>query len=151
MENLDDLWPPFGPQAAGQADRAHRLLHERAQAHEARQRPGHDQQARGRGRIAPTLSRAEIVDAAIAVADADGADAVSMRRIAQVLRWAARAGGRAAMSLVDRPARPARRDSAARRRGGAAQAARPASRQRAASAGGDGPDRADAVCAGSRR
>jgi AcrR family transcriptional regulator len=86
MENLDDLWPPFGPQAAGQADRAHRLLHERAEAHEARQRPGRDQQARGRGRITPTLSRAEIVDAAIAIADADGADAVSMRRIAQVLR-----------------------------------------------------------------
>ena len=34
----------------------------------------------------PSLSRAEIVDAAIAVADADGADAVSMRRIAQVLQ-----------------------------------------------------------------
>ena len=85
MENLDDLWPPFGPQAAGQADRAHRLLHERAQANAARQRPGRDQQARGRGRIAPTLSRAEIVQAAIAIADADGADAVSMRRIAQVL------------------------------------------------------------------
>jgi AcrR family transcriptional regulator len=31
-------------------------------------------------------SRAEIVDAAIAVADAEGAEAVSMRRIAQVLR-----------------------------------------------------------------
>jgi AcrR family transcriptional regulator len=86
MENLDDLWPPFGPQAAGHADRAHRLLHERAKPYGARARPGRDQQARGRGRIAPTLSRAEIVDAAIAIADADGADAVSMRRIAQVLR-----------------------------------------------------------------
>ena len=41
---------------------------------------------RGRGRQAPSLSRAEIVDAAIAVADAEGADAISMRRIAQVLR-----------------------------------------------------------------
>lgn len=91
MENLDDLWPPFGPQAAGHADRAHRLLQERARAPEAgrgragRERRGRDQLARGRGRTAPTLSRAEIVDAAIAIADADGADAVSMRRIAQVL------------------------------------------------------------------
>jgi len=34
----------------------------------------------------PSLSRGEIVDAAIAVADAEGADAVSMRRIAQVLK-----------------------------------------------------------------
>ncbi len=83
MEHPDDLWPPFGPQAAGHADRAHRLLHERAQS---ARRPGRGQQARGRGRIAPTLSRAEIVDAAIAIADADGADAVSMRRIAQVLQ-----------------------------------------------------------------
>jgi AcrR family transcriptional regulator len=35
---------------------------------------------------APSLSRGEIVDAAIAVADAEGADAVSMRRIAQLLK-----------------------------------------------------------------
>ncbi len=43
---------------------------------------------RGRGRLAKaqSLSRAEIVDAAIAIADAEGADAVSMRRIAQVLK-----------------------------------------------------------------
>lgn len=34
----------------------------------------------------PSLSRGEIVDAAIAVADAEGADAVSMRRIAQLLK-----------------------------------------------------------------
>jgi len=101
MENPDDLWPPFGPQATGHADRAHRLLHERERALEAREqagrsRPGRDQRGvgqrgrgqrgRARGRIAPTLSRSEIVDAAIAIADADGADAVSMRRIAQVLR-----------------------------------------------------------------
>jgi AcrR family transcriptional regulator len=33
----------------------------------------------------PSLSRSEIVDAAIAVADAEGPDAVSMRRIAQEL------------------------------------------------------------------
>jgi len=106
VENPDDLWPPFGPQAAGRADRAHRLLHERARALEARDqrtRPqetreqvardqsadglrGRGQRGRARGRIAPTLSRGEIVDAAIAIADTDGADAVSMRRIAQVLR-----------------------------------------------------------------
>ncbi len=99
MEHTDDLWPPFGPQAARHADRAHRLLPERAGEQQAREqtvasRPGRDQrggqrggQQRGGGRrrIAPTLSRAEIVDAAIAIADADGADAVSMRRIAQVL------------------------------------------------------------------
>jgi AcrR family transcriptional regulator len=36
--------------------------------------------------VSPALSRAEIVDAAIAIADAEGSDAVSMRRIAQVLR-----------------------------------------------------------------
>jgi len=89
MENLDDLWPPFGPQATDRAARAHRLLHERAQdvrdqqVRIARGRRSGDK--RGRGRIAPTLSRSEIVDAAIAIADADGADAVSMRRIAQVL------------------------------------------------------------------
>jgi AcrR family transcriptional regulator len=45
-----------------------------------------DQRGRGRNRLAPALSRAEIVDAAIAVADAEGSDAISMRRIAQVLR-----------------------------------------------------------------
>jgi len=101
MENPDDLWPPFGPQAGDRAARAHRLLHERARALEARDQRARDRQARdrqdrdqhggeqrgrGRGRIAPTLSRDEIVDAAIAIADTDGADAVSMRRIAQVLR-----------------------------------------------------------------
>jgi AcrR family transcriptional regulator len=53
------------------------MLHQRAE----RGQPG-----RGRNRLVSALSRAEIVDAAIAVADAEGADAVSMRRIAQVLR-----------------------------------------------------------------
>src|SRR5713101_6508505 len=81
MENPDDLWPPFGPQAAGRGDRAHRLLHERGRERQAR-----DQRGRARGRIAPTLSRGEIVDAAIAIADAEGAEAISMRRIAQALR-----------------------------------------------------------------
>jgi AcrR family transcriptional regulator len=70
----DDLWPPFtGPGwLPDRASRAHRVLH--------------DQRGRGRPRVSPTLSRAEIVDAAIAVADTEGSDAVSMRRIAQVLR-----------------------------------------------------------------
>jgi AcrR family transcriptional regulator len=53
------------------------MLHDRAQP---------DQRGRGRARSVSPLSRAEIVDAAIAVADAEGSDAVSMRRIAQVLR-----------------------------------------------------------------
>lgn len=57
--------------------RAHRMLHDSA---------GRDQRGRGRNRLAPALSRAEIVDAAIAIADAEGSDAISMRRIAQVLR-----------------------------------------------------------------
>jgi AcrR family transcriptional regulator len=83
MGSNDDLWPPFGPQSSDRASREHRLLHERAQA---RDRTGRGQQPRGRGRGAPALSRAEIVDAAIAIADADGAEAVSMRRIAQLLR-----------------------------------------------------------------
>ncbi len=52
----------------------------------AREHAEHDQRGRGRSRLTPALSRGEIVDAAIAVADAEGADAVSMRRIAQVLR-----------------------------------------------------------------
>jgi AcrR family transcriptional regulator len=43
-----------------------------------------DQHARGRGRQG--LSREEIVDVAIAIADSEGAEAVSMRKIAQVLR-----------------------------------------------------------------
>jgi len=70
----DELWPPFtGPGwLPDRASRAHRVLH--------------DQRGRGRPRVSPTLSRAEIVDAAIAIADAEGSDAVSMRRIAQVLR-----------------------------------------------------------------
>ena len=70
MENPDDLWPPFGPHTPGRADRAPRP---------------HGQRGRTRGQIAPALSRDEIVDAAIAVADAEGADALSMRKIAQVL------------------------------------------------------------------
>jgi AcrR family transcriptional regulator len=41
---------------------------------------------RERQNRSPSLSRGEIVDAAIAVADAEGSSAISMRRIAQVLR-----------------------------------------------------------------
>jgi AcrR family transcriptional regulator len=75
----DDLWPPFtGPGwFPDRVSRAHRMLHDHSQR---------DQRGRGRGRSMSALSRAEIVDAAIAVADAEGSDAVSMRRIAQVLR-----------------------------------------------------------------
>jgi AcrR family transcriptional regulator len=72
----DALWPPFPGHGwpPDRGPRAHRVRPERGQ-------PG-----RGRNRATPTLSRAEIVDAAIAIADAEGSDAISMRRIAQVLR-----------------------------------------------------------------
>jgi AcrR family transcriptional regulator len=75
----DDLWPPFLGQRwrTDRGARAHRMPPEGAER---------DPRGRGRNRLAPALSRAEIVDAAIAVADAEGSDAVSMRRIAQVLR-----------------------------------------------------------------
>jgi AcrR family transcriptional regulator len=78
-DGADGLWPPFlGPGwRSGRSSRAHRMLHDHAER---------DQRGRGRNRLAPALSRAEIVDAAIAVADAEGSDAISMRRIAQVLR-----------------------------------------------------------------
>lgn len=45
-----------------------------------------DQHPRARGRQGSALSREEIVDVAIAIADSEGAEAVSMRKIAQVLR-----------------------------------------------------------------
>jgi AcrR family transcriptional regulator len=73
----DELWPPLSGPAGG---------------HDGPRRPGtrgvreQPQRGRGRNRNGPPLSRAEIVDAAIAIADAEGAEAVSMRRIAQVLR-----------------------------------------------------------------
>jgi AcrR family transcriptional regulator len=97
----DELWPPFGPAAAfrEQAGRAARgrgrpgaqpggrpgrqpRVHGRTEDGRGRA----DQHARGRGRHGQGLSREEIVDAAIAIADSEGAEAVSMRRIAQVLR-----------------------------------------------------------------
>jgi AcrR family transcriptional regulator len=78
----DDLWAPYGSGSVARlGGRAHRMLQERAE-----RAGGRGQRVRGRGRTAPSLSRAEIVDAAIAVADAEGSDAVSMRRIAQVLQ-----------------------------------------------------------------
>jgi AcrR family transcriptional regulator len=93
----DDLWPPFGPAwPPDRGARSHQLQRERARGQDARGQDargqggsgqgGRDQRGRGRSRQHPSLSRGEIVDAAIAIADADGADAVSMRRIAQVLR-----------------------------------------------------------------
>ena len=76
--NPDDLWPPFGdttrPSGRSREARREQQIHELFQ--DARRRPPQRQR----------LSREEIVDAAIAIADADGADALSMRRIAQVLR-----------------------------------------------------------------
>ena len=74
----DSLWPPFRPESASdRGARAHQVMRKQA-----------ERDPRGRGRLAKaqSLSRAEIVDAAIAIADAEGADAVSMRRIAQVLK-----------------------------------------------------------------
>ena len=100
----DELWPPFGPAAAfrEQAGRTARGRGRDARpgaqrgGRPGRQPHGHgrtedgrtgqDRQARGRGRHGHGLSREEIVDAAIAIADGEGAEAVSMRRIAQVLR-----------------------------------------------------------------
>jgi AcrR family transcriptional regulator len=76
--NPDELWPPLmGPGWRERGARVHRMLHDSA---------GRDQRGRGRNRQAPALSRAEIVDAAIAIADSEGSAAISMRRIAQVLR-----------------------------------------------------------------
>jgi AcrR family transcriptional regulator len=83
----DDLWSPLWP--ASPADRGSRA---RRMPGSAEREPARGQGVRGQGasgrgrRPTPSLSRAEIVDAAIAVADTEGSDAVSMRRIAQVLR-----------------------------------------------------------------
>ncbi len=105
MENDDDLWPPYGPgaafrQAARQqgAQRARARTEGRAWPDSARAGRADRGEGPGRGRARghaeyrdrerrnATLSRAQIVDAAIAIADAEGAEAVSMRRIAQVLQ-----------------------------------------------------------------
>jgi AcrR family transcriptional regulator len=82
--NLDDLWPPFGSpyRQPGQSKEQQRAQAKQQQFYE------HMQEARRRrpDQVRPRLTREEIVDAAIAIADAEGADALSMRRIAQVLR-----------------------------------------------------------------
>jgi AcrR family transcriptional regulator len=80
-DGLDDLWPPLSIPAAYH-DRPARAPGRARGRGEAGQPP----RGRGRNRTAPSLSRAEIVDAAIAVADAEGSEAVSMRRVAEVLR-----------------------------------------------------------------
>ena len=74
----DDLWPGFGsdPARMSRTDRRGRQRHDHVQD-QARRRPD---------RITSRLTRDEIVDAAIAIADEAGAEALSMRRIAQVLR-----------------------------------------------------------------
>lgn len=76
----EDLWPPFS--LAGQP-RHHGRRGREQRIHD------HLEGWRERGRTPPrqarSLSRAEIVRAAIAVADAEGADAISMRRIAREL------------------------------------------------------------------
>lgn len=80
-EDDEELWPPFSP--AGQ--RLHRgRYRDRAREHRIHE---HVRELRGRNRTPPpqarALSRREIVRAAISVADADGPDAISMRRIAR--------------------------------------------------------------------
>jgi AcrR family transcriptional regulator len=81
VRSPDDLWPPFSVPPFDRDARAHRSLREYPEQGQLR-----NQRGRGRNRLVPSLSRGEIVDAAIGVADAEGADAVSMRRIAQVLK-----------------------------------------------------------------
>jgi AcrR family transcriptional regulator len=71
----EDLWPGHSVAGRPGADRTGQRRHEHIQERARR----HPDRTRG-------LTRAEIVDAAIAVADAEGAEALSMRRIAQVLR-----------------------------------------------------------------
>lgn len=72
----EELWQLFNPYPAGR-DRRERRLHE------------HFKELQGRGHPAPrrgrSLSREEIVRAAIKVADAEGSSAISMRRIAREL------------------------------------------------------------------
>ncbi len=72
----DDLWPGHSLAGRPAADRQDQRRREHVQERARR----HPDRTRAR------LTRAEIVDAAIAVADAEGAEALSMRRIAQVLR-----------------------------------------------------------------
>jgi AcrR family transcriptional regulator len=74
----DELWPPFSVPASDREAQAHRKICEHSEQPLPR--------GRGRNRNGPPLTRTEIVDAAIAMADAEGAEAVSMRKIAQVLQ-----------------------------------------------------------------
>jgi AcrR family transcriptional regulator len=79
QDDDEDLWQLFHPAGRhrGRADREQRI-HDHLQRHRDRRPvpPGR----------ASSLSREEIVRAAIAVADAEGTDAISMRRIAKELR-----------------------------------------------------------------
>ncbi|MDQ2815473.1 MAG: TetR/AcrR family transcriptional regulator [Actinomycetota bacterium] len=83
-EHDEEPWPFFRPPRV--YPRPGRASH--AETHEQRI-AGHVQRHRERGSRPPRrdrgLSRAEIVGAAIAVADAEGPDAISMRRIAREL------------------------------------------------------------------
>ena len=92
----EDLWPPFGhawssgrPGAGrpGDGGRHHggRDTRDPRGGQAARRASGREIGGRGH-RHRSSLSQAEIVDAGIAVADAEGAAAISMRRIAQVLQ-----------------------------------------------------------------
>jgi AcrR family transcriptional regulator len=103
----EDLWPPFGhawsggrpgvgrPGGGGRPGdrpddrrggrRDPRDLRDPRGGQAARRASGREIGGRGH-RHRSSLSQAEIVDAAIAVADAEGAAAISMRRIAQVLQ-----------------------------------------------------------------
>jgi AcrR family transcriptional regulator len=79
VEEQDDeeLWPPSSLAGRGGRKGRDQRVH------------AHVRELRGRGRTgarqARSLSRGEIVRAAVAVADAEGADAISMRRIAREL------------------------------------------------------------------
>lgn len=83
----EDLWLGF-PGTAGQQEARRRPGKQARQVHEQRKRQAAgDGQDRGHTpRRARGLSTAQIVRAAITVADAEGAEAVSMRRIARELR-----------------------------------------------------------------
>jgi AcrR family transcriptional regulator len=81
VDSADDLWPPLSVPSSDRDARAHRKVREYTEQGQLR-----NQRGRARNRVVPSLSQGEIVDAAIALADAEGADAVSMRRIAQVLK-----------------------------------------------------------------
>jgi AcrR family transcriptional regulator len=87
VEQGDELWPPFGPGAAFWRPAGRPGPDSGHQAPRGRPGPESDQpRPRGRERHRPVLSRDDIVAAAIGVADQYGSDAVSMRRVAQVLR-----------------------------------------------------------------